>query len=178
MVHSLGADRLVLSFDRMPAIPGSPSARAAKTARWATTITRWAIRFSSTGKRAGTNIAKRWQFVGFAGPNGAESRGIMDILAIRRDHRPTSGMLQPGDLFEIVLVQIKGGTAAWPTPADVKRLRAVQRRYRAKAVVLASWQNGAEPAFFLLKRSNAQGRNPWRPTSPVEVFGTRRPPSR
>ena len=100
----------------MPAIPGSPSALAAKTARWATTMTRWAIRFSSTGKRAGTNIAKRWQFVGFAGPNGAESRGIVDILAIRRDHRPTSGVLRPGDLFEIVLVQIKGGTAPWPTP--------------------------------------------------------------
>jgi len=157
----------------MPAIPGSPSALAAKTAHWATTMTRWAIRFSST-----TNIAKRWRFVGFTGPNGTESRGIVDILAIRRDHRPTSGVLQPGDLFEIVLVRIKGGTAPWPTPANVKRLRAVQRRYRAKAVVLASWQNGAEPAFFLLKRSNAQGRNPWRPTSPVEVFGTRRPSSR
>ena len=87
-------------------------------------------------------------------------------------------MLRPGDLFEIVLVQIKGGTAPWPTPADVKRLRAVQRRYRAKAVVLASWQKGAEPAFYLLKRSSAQGRNPWRSTSPVEVFGVRRPSSR
>jgi hypothetical protein len=162
----------------MPAIPGSPSALAAKTARWATTMTRWAIRFSSTGKRPGTNIAKRWQFVGFAGPNGAESRGIVDILAIRRDHRPSSGVLQPGDLFEIVLVQIKGGTAPWPTPADVKRLRAVQRRYRAKAVVLASWQKGTEPTFYVLKRSSPQGRNPWRPTSPVEVFGARRPPSR
>ena len=43
----------------MPAIPGSPSARAARTARWATTMTRWAIRFSSTGKRAGTILCGR-----------------------------------------------------------------------------------------------------------------------
>ena len=58
-----------------------------------------------------------------------------------------------GDLFDIVLVQIKGGAAPWPTFDDMKRLRAVQRYYRAKAVVLASWQKGAEPAFYVLEET-------------------------
>src|SRR5580658_9849699 len=93
----------------------SPTGRAARTARWATTMTRWAIRFSSSGKRAGTKPVKRWQFVAFPGPGGAESRGIVDLVAIRRDHRPGLGVFQPGDLFEMVFVQIKGGAAAWPS---------------------------------------------------------------
>jgi hypothetical protein len=90
-------------------------------------MTRWAIRFASSGERAGTNASKRWQFVGFAGPNGSESRGIVDLVAIRRDHLTSDKSFRIGDLFEIVFVQIKGGGAPWPTFDDVKRLRAVQR---------------------------------------------------
>jgi hypothetical protein len=127
----------------------TPSARAAKTAKWATTMTRWAIRFSSSGKRAGTKSQKRWQFVAFPGPAGAESTGIVDLVAIRRDHRRAIGVFQPGDLFEIVLVHIKGGSAPWPSLRDLLRLKAVAGRYRAK-VVLAAWRKGAEPLFYLL----------------------------
>ena len=134
-------------------------------------MTRWAIRFASSGKRAGTSASKRWQFVGFAGPNGAESRGIVDLLAIRRDHVTTDHRFLIGDLFEIVLVQIKGGTAPWPTFNDMKRLRAVQRYYRAKAVVLASWQKGSEPRFYVLKRLTAARTVVWAESSPVAIFG-------
>jgi hypothetical protein len=137
-------------------------------------MTRWAIRFSSSGKRMGTNAAKRWQFVGFAGPNGAESRGIVDLLAIRRDHLTTDHRFRIGDLFEIVLVQIKGGGAPWPTFDDVNRLRAVQRYYRAKAVVLASWQRGSEPKFYVLNRLSKDRQIAWSKASPVEIFGTSR----
>ena len=156
----------------MPARPETPSGRAAKTARWATTMTRWAIRFASSGKRAGTSAAKRWQFVGFAGPNGSESRGIVDLLAIRRDHITTDHRFRIGDLFEIVLVQIKGGGAPWPTFPDAKRLRAVQRYYRAKAVVLASWQKGTEPRFYVLKRLSEDRHIAWSEASSVNIFGS------
>ncbi len=70
-----------------------------------------------------------------------------------------------GDLFEIVFVQIKGGGAAWPTVNDVARLKAMQRRYRAKAVVLASWRKGAEPTFYVLKRGA------WEKDSAASIFG-------
>lgn len=153
---------------------GTPSSRAVATARWATTMTRWAIRFSSSGKRSGTHVAKRWQFVGFAGPNGSESRGIVDLLAIRRDHITTDDTFRIGDLFDIVLVQIKGGEALWPTFDDLKRLRAVQRYYRAKAVVLASWRRGAEPKFYVLDRLSEDRVIAWTETSPVAIFGRSR----
>jgi hypothetical protein len=128
-------------------------------------MTRWAIRFSTTGKRSGTAAVKRWQFVAFAGPFGGESRGIVDLVAIRRDHRENEAPFLLGDLFEIVFVQIKGGSAAWPTVNDVLRLKAVQRRYRAKAVVLASWRKGAEPTFYVLKRGA------WEEESAASIFG-------
>lgn len=135
-------------------------------------MTRWAIRFASTGKRAGTKRVKRWQFVSFPGPAGRESRGIVDLIAIRRDHGPAKGAFLSGDLFEIVLVQIKGGTAAWPTVADLERLAAVRRRYRAKAVVLASWRKGAEPRFYVLRRVSAVRSEAWEEATPIELFGS------
>jgi hypothetical protein len=136
-------------------------------------MTKWAIRFSSSGRRAGTGLAKRWQFVGFAGPNGSESRGIVDLLAIRRDHITADHRFRLGDLFEIVLIQIKGGTAPWPTFDDICRLRAVQRYYRARAVVLASWRRGAEPKFYVFKRLTADRKVAWSETPAVAIFGTR-----
>lgn len=137
-------------------------------------MTRWAIRFASSGGRAGTSASKRWQFVGFAGPNGSESRGIVDLVAIRRDHLTTDKSFRIGDLFEIVFVQIKGGGAPWPTFDDVKRLRAVQRYYRGKAVVLASWKKGAEPTFYLLKRLSEDRHVTWLETPAVAIFGQSR----
>jgi len=158
----------------MPVRPGSPSAQGAKTARWATTMTRWAIRFAPSRKRQGTQAAKRWQFVGFAGPNGSESRGIVDLLAIRRVHIRTDEKFRVGDLFDIVLIQIKGGTAPWPTFDDLKRLRAVQRYYHARAVVLASWQKGTEPKFYVLHRLLEDRRIAWSEASAATIFGRSR----
>jgi hypothetical protein len=147
--------------------------RAALTARWATTITRWAIRFSTTGKRSNTQAVKRWQFVSFAGPGGSESRGIVDLVAIRKDHR-TVEAFRPGDLFELVFIQIKGGSAPWPTVEDLRRLRAVQRFYRAKAVVLASWQRGTEPSFYVLASVSTVRTRAWRAVPAAEIFGLQR----
>jgi hypothetical protein len=64
-----------------------------------------------------------------------------------------------------MLVQIKGGKAAWPTVNEKARLKAVQRRYRAKAVVLASWLKGAQPTCYVLKRGA------WKNESAASIFG-------
>lgn len=135
------------------------------------------MRFATNGKRAGTKYVKRWQFVGFPGPAGGESRGIVDLLAIRRDHGepPKGTLLCRGDLFEIGLVQIKGGSADWPTAEDVKRLEAVRDYYHAKVVVLASWKKGSEPSFYVLKRLDAEGRAAWDKTRAAVIFGSAQP---
>ncbi len=92
------------------------------------------------------------------------------MLAIRRDSRTAKAEFRPGDLFEIILVQIKGGSAAWPTASDIKRLRAVRRHYRARAVVLASWRKGPEPTFFVLKPVSPVPRRAWREAKAADIF--------
>jgi hypothetical protein len=55
-----------------------------------------------------SRVARRWRFVSFRGKGGGEWRGIVDILAIRKDtSRSTHYLLKSGDLFEIILVQMK-----------------------------------------------------------------------
>jgi hypothetical protein len=43
--------------------------------------------------------------------NRYQVRGIVDILGISRDSRPAPGVLRRGDLFEIVLIRVKGESA-------------------------------------------------------------------
>lgn len=128
----------------VPALPLlSPGQKARRTARWAITMTKWLITRATRGTA--------WQVVAFHGPSGAESRGIVDLLVIRKDHRPTIKPLNRGDRFEIILIQVKGGTASWPTADDVQRLRIVAKEYRARTVLLAEWKKGKQPSLFLLK---------------------------
>jgi hypothetical protein len=85
------------------------------------------------------------------GPHGGESRGVVDLIAVRKDHgKPIRG-LNRGDAFEIVLIQVKGGDAPMPTVADGKRLRAVQRLHSARSVVLATWKEGNKATFYSLR---------------------------
>jgi len=90
-----------------------------------------------------------WEIVNFTGRAGSESRGIVDLLAIRKDHR--AGPVARGDLFEMILIQVKGGTARPPTRADIDRLRVVAALYRARAVLLAEWTKGTKPSFSTLR---------------------------
>ncbi len=133
-------------------------------------MVKWAIRYSTTAGRLRAREIKRWQFVSFVGPQAAESRGIVDLVAIRRDHKSNSGVFRPGDLFEMVLIQIKGGDSAWPTLSDLKRLRAVSRRYGAKAVVLASWRRASSLDFYTLSSASNDRRRAWRQVDPRSVF--------
>jgi len=124
---------------------------AAKTARWAVTMTK---------VRIARMIAKtKWQLVTFVGPAGGESVGIVDMMAIRKNHAPCKPPAKRGDCFEIVLIQVKGGSAPFPTAGEVQRLRQAGRAYRAKAVLLAHWKRGKQVQFFSLRKGSGAKRS-------------------
>lgn len=139
--------------------------KAARTARWAVTMTKVRIaRF----------IAKtKWQLVTFLGPEGGESVGIVDMMAVRKNHASCKPPSKRGDEFEIVLIQVKGGSAPFPSADELVRLKRVARRYRAKAVVLAQWKRGKQAQFFRLRKTGtgATRRGYWTEVeSLAEVF--------
>ena len=127
---------------------------AAHTAKWAVTMTK--VRIVKTIART------KWQLVTFLGPAGAECVGIVDMMLIRKNHSLGKPPLKRGDLFEVILVQVKGGTAPFPSIDEVQRLRAVGRAYRAKAILLAQWKRGRQVEFFRLRRGkSASPRDCW-----------------
>jgi hypothetical protein len=145
------------------------TAAAIRTAKWATIMTKWRIGFETGGKRLtkpGVKPIRRWQLVGFPGPRGRESAGIVDLLAIRRDYVTKMPGCKPGDLLEIILMQIKGGSAKRPGTDDIRRLKVVAQYYHAKAIVLAEWKKGSQPLFFELDME----RESWSPADPGVVF--------
>lgn len=116
--------------------------KALHTAKWARTMTRWLITHSSKG-------GVKWRIVEFGGKTGHESKGIVDMIAIRKDHRAIEEG-HVGDLLEIVLIQVKGGSSPFPTGPDIARLNVVKERHRASQIVLAEWKKGGAPKCFLL----------------------------
>src|SRR5205823_878073 len=97
--------------------------KAARTARWAVTMAK--VRIRQVVSRT------RWQLVTFYGKSGAESVGVVDLLAIRKDQSASGGNNRRGDALQIILIQVKGGSAANPTLNDAARLRAVAKRHGA-----------------------------------------------
>ncbi len=131
--------------------------KAHTTGRWAEII------FRALSMR----VAKRWQFLSFRGAKKGEWRGVVDIIAIRKDTvEPKGGVLKRGDLFDIVLVQVKGGSSRAPTLEDRKRLLEVAKHYRAHKVVQFCWQRGTVAAFSVLQRNLE-----WKMSSGTEIFG-------
>jgi hypothetical protein len=112
-------------------------------------------------------VAKRWHLVSFRGKNHGESAGVVDVIAIRRDYsRVSHPVLKPGDLFQMILVQMKGGSASDPDREAVQRLRAVKERYEAKEIVLFRWNKGKESSF-----SKPADDNTWKKCSANSIFG-------
>jgi hypothetical protein len=119
-----------------------PTEKAFATGRWAEII------FRALSAR----VAHRWRFVSFRGLGKGESRGIVDVLAIRKDtSEPADTSLRRGDLFEFILIQIKGGTAAYPSISDRNRLTRVAKRYGASMIVLFAWRKGVSSQFYKLE---------------------------
>lgn len=128
--------------------------KAAKTARWAVTMTK--VRIRQVLART------RWQLVAFCGADGGESVGVVDMIAVRKDHRDLLPGTKRGDRLQIVLIQVKGGRAAMPTREDGQRLRAVARHHRAQKVLLATWTKGTAARFFKLRdRRGSEGLRDW-----------------
>jgi hypothetical protein len=121
--------------------------KAARTARWAVTMTKVRIRWVAS--------RTRWQLVTFCGKTGGESVGVVDLLAVRKDHREPIGGIRRGDALQIILIQVKGGDAAKPTLEDAARLRIVAKRHCARHVLLATWKKGTAAHFFRLRRASA-----------------------
>jgi hypothetical protein len=136
-------------------------------------MTRRQIGFLTNGKRVGSSKVKpirRWQLVGFPGPGGRESSGIVDLMAIRKNHQKPKARFKRGDLFEIILVQIKGGGAKRPSKAEAKRLRDVKEYYQARSVVLAEWVKGRGLEFYWLVNYRAEPKRAWGPVDPGVAF--------
>jgi hypothetical protein len=68
-------------------------------------------------------------------------------------------------LFDLVLIQTKGGSSANPSASDVERLRTVAKYHHAKAIVLAEWKIGEK-----LKLYRLDGQT-WTLVKPAEIFG-------
>jgi hypothetical protein len=103
----------------------------------------------------------RWQLITFCGVAGGESVGVVDLLAVRKDHgKPMLGTKR-GDALQIMLIQVKGGSAAMPTLEDGRRLRVVARRHHARRVLLAAWKKGAEARFFELHPRARRSGSEW-----------------
>src|ERR1035437_5095578 len=71
--------------------PKTPAVKALETATWARTMTKVII--SRNNKKP-----PFWHVIHFLGANKQESGGIIDLLAIRKDHSKTSS-LPKGDGF-------------------------------------------------------------------------------
>ena len=136
----------------------SAGKKAHHTAKWARTMTKWLI---TKSRRTGA----KWNVVNFGGKTGSEARGIVDMIAIRKDHRCDNSDLKRGDLFEIILIQTKGGSATRPTQDDLIRLSKVAQKYNAKAVILSEWRRRQKLKLFKLNELQ------WVPVLPDKIFG-------
>ena len=136
--------------------------KAARTARWAVTMTK--VRIRQVLSRT------RWQLVTFCGKASGESVGVVDLLAVRKDHgRPILGTKR-GDLLQIILIQVKGGSAAMPTIEDCKRLKAVGKRVHAKQILLATWTRGHAVRFFVYQQRAAKNGRYWTEVSNLSAI--------
>ena len=141
----------------MPPTSNTPAwKKAGNTDRWTE------ILFRALTSR----VARRWRLVSFRGTGGREWGGIVVVLAIRKDTAHSNhDILKSGDLFELILVQMKGGSARKPNAAEIRRLQAVKSRYGAKDIVLFSWKKGKGCEFSKLSRGE------WKVSSPIDIFG-------
>jgi len=142
--------------------------KAQNTGKAAIEVTKWRIN-QLTSKT-------KWQLVEFSGKRGHEAVGIVDLLAIRKDHVKTVKKvgLKSGDLFDMILIQVKGGGASWPSLNDIQRMQILARYYNADNVVLSNWKN-EQLSFYRLKDLNNKkkftAKDAWeRVMTPSEIF--------
>jgi hypothetical protein len=135
----------------------TPAEKARHTDRWTEIILR----------AVSSKVAKRWRFVSFRGKGKGEWVGVVDLLALRKNTgNPNRLPLKRGDLFEIILIQMKGGSARRPSLEERRRLRTVGRHYRVKEVVLFEWSRAKATTFSILT-----SRLEWEESTCLAIFG-------
>ena len=97
-------------------------------------------------------------------------RDPSDRFRLRRQLQKAKAPFKRGDLFEIILIQIKGGGARRPDKSEIKRLRDVAKHYNARDVVLAEWVKGNELRFNRLVNYRADPKKAWGEVDPGVVF--------
>lgn len=128
--------------------------KAKKTGRWAVTMAKVRIRQVLANTR--------WQLVTFCGVAGGESVGIVDLLAVRKNHsKPIINGTKRGDALQIILIQVKGGRAAKPTTEDGKRLKAVADQLNAQHILLATWKKGTAARFYEYQPDASKKSEEW-----------------
>lgn len=78
--------------------------------------------------------------------------------------------MKRGDALHIVLIQVKGGSAAMPTVEDGIRLRAVAKRHGAEQSLLGVWKKGKAVEFFRLQPKASAGDDWIEITNLDEIF--------
>jgi hypothetical protein len=147
-----------MSATPKPKNPAPATVAAHATGKWAETMFR----------ALSTRVAKRWQFLSFRGAKKGEWKGAVDLVAIRKNTaKPDSKTLKRGDLFDIILVQVKGGSAKAPTVEDKRRLQEVADYYHATKVVQFCWQKGKKAEFSVLQTDALT----WKICTGAEIFG-------
>jgi hypothetical protein len=91
-------------------------------------------------------------------------------MAIRKNHAKSNSRFKRGDLFEIILIQIKGGGARRPKSDDIRRLRAVAKQYSARDVVLAEWVKRSHLKFYKLGKNHRDLERVWEEVDPGILF--------
>lgn len=143
----------------MPRMKKKKSAgRKAADTRRITQNAKWAVTMAKVRIRQAVIHAPwpRWNLLTFGGPRGGESTGVVDMIAIRKDHGKPHPGTKRGDTFQIILIQVKGGQAAKPTDEDRDRLRRVAKRHGACGILLATWRKGKSAQFFALFGKDAK----------------------
>lgn len=139
-----------------PAQEKSAPEKAIHTAKAATTLAKAHL------KRESNKHKGRWQWVDFLGLKSRESAGIVDILAIRKKWDVPAQAefknLKHLDLFDIMLIQVKGGGAPMPTADDIARMEEVADHYHACNVLLYQWNTKKKhlTGFRVLNRDTHQ----------------------
>ena len=115
-------------------------------------------------------MAYRWKFQHFRGKKKRDSRGVVDVLAMRRNTAdPKKPPLEANDLFEFILVQLKGGEAPMPLQKDLVRLWAVRDHYDAKDIVL--FERRKSKCTFSVLRKIGNEEFEWVKSDRKSIFG-------
>ena len=117
--------------------------KAALTARWAVTMAK--VRIRRVASRT------RWQLVTFYGEGGAESAGVVDMLAVRKDHAASSGVIRRGDALQIILIKSKVVAPQSQHSSDASQ--SAGSRYRVSARIPVKTGSKHSQKFSLILNS-------------------------